>query len=455
MRKVIRDIAGKLSEKLVRIMPFRYFPASHILLEQFFRYRMRKNDFRAVRDYCLYFSEKPGSPDKIKKISADYFCKISLDDKPDIDVIKNLRTGYQEKISQSLDFLASGEKEKACSSFVDALPFAGIPRPAASHLEKAFSIVTGSSSGEKKASACGDSENDYRQAKKIILSGMYWSGTGALYDFFREFEDVKALPVEQRLWKESDYSLGWGLKNIETIDDEGLRQYFLRLFLIPLTGLAMPRCWQDVLGGKVGINSVKNDKNGKYSLSISKFFSTITDLRAEKKLDYSSFLSSSAVFTDRLLNALSGDFSGSILPDNAVHIGDIENFRFFSNAHLVCVFRDPRSNYAARYHENIRFRKNPEDFIKYYRGTRENYVKQLSAFKDCSDKIIEVQFEDFILSEEYRKSLAEKLGLDHSLWSRRKYFRAHKSVKNVYNYRNFSDKAVMDLIGSSLKEYCV
>jgi len=257
LRKIIRDIVGTLSEKLVRILPFRYFPAPHILLEQFFRYRMRKNDFRAVRDYCLYFSEKPGLPDKIKKISADYFCKISLDDKPDIFVMKNLRTGYQKKISQSLDFLASGEKEKAFSSFAESLPFAGIPRPAAAHLEKAFSIIAGTSSDGKNSSAAGGSENDLRQAKKIILSGMYWSGTGALYDFFREFKDVKALPVEQRLWKESDYSLGWGLKNIETIGDEGLKQYLMRLFLIPLTGLAMPRCWQDVLGGKVGINSVK------------------------------------------------------------------------------------------------------------------------------------------------------------------------------------------------------
>ncbi|MDX9802089.1 MAG: hypothetical protein RBT69_12220, partial [Spirochaetia bacterium] len=322
------------------------------------------------------------------------------------------------------------------------------------HLEKAFSIITGSSSGGKRVSTCGDSENDYRQSKKIILSGMYWSGTGALYDYFKEFKDVKALPVEQRLWKESDYSLGWGLKNIEKIDDEGLRQYLIRLFLIPLTGLVMPRCWQDVLGGKVGINSVRNDKRGKYSLSIFDFFRAITCLRAEKKLDYSSFLSLSAILTDRVLNALSGDFSGNILPDNAVHIGDIENFKFFSNAHLICVFRDPRSNYAARYHENIRFRKTPDEFIKYYRETRENYAKKLYKFNDISDKIIEVQFEEFILSEDFRKSLALKLDLDLTGWRRERYFKQYKSEKNVYNYRNFSDSKVIDLIGSSLKEYC-
>ena len=447
MKKVIRNIVGILSEKLIGIFPLRFLPLPHVMLEQYFRYKMRKNDFDTVRDHCIGLSQHPSVSDRIKKISSDYFCKISLDNRPDPLVMNNLKTEYQKKISESMDLLASGKNDKAVDLFREALEIIRIPVAAITSLVDAFRIIV-------EGSASSISGKECRSSKKIILSGMYWSGTGALYDFFREFRDVKPLRGEQRLWKESDYSLDWGLKNIEKLDDLNFRNYLIRLFLIALTGLAMPRNWQDVLAENIGMNSIKNDADGKYSSAVCEYINIITNLMENRILDYNSFLSRSVVFTDQVFNALSGDFNGSILPDNAVHIGDIEAYKFFSNAHLVCVFRDPRSNYAARYHENERFHRDPERFIEYYRETRENFVKKMSGFKDISDTVIEVQFEDFILSEEYRKELALKLGLDPAGWNRQKYFRQHISEKNVFNYRNFSDHKAIDLIASSLGEYC-
>ena len=422
---------------------------------------MRKYDFNTVSRYCIFVSEKRFASDRIKKIAADYFCKISLDNKPDQTVLSRLGTSYQDLVIQSRLAAQNENNVEALSLFSKAVKKAGVPDPAVVLLSDIFRLVTLDKTWERKKSSEKNEENhgigsEIKSSKKIILSGMYWSGTGALYDFFREFSNVAALPGEQRLWKESDYSLNWGLKNIDNISDVDFVKYLERLFLIPLAGLAIPRTWQDVLAENVGINFIRNESAEIFSVAVYDYIKKIKQLWNNNSLDSNTFLNQSVVFTDRILNSFvsKGKTLDIIVPDNAIHIADIEPFRFFSNSILVCVFRDPRSNYAARYRENERFDKNPENFIKYYRETREKFCRDLIRFGKDAERIIEVKFEDFILSEKFRISLAERLGLDLSGWERGKFFLQNKSDRNVYNYRKFHDQGIIRLISDSLEEYC-
>ena len=456
-KKILRKYAGIISENLLRIFPPYLIPFSDKFLEQFYVAKLRKQQFQTVLDYCSKLSEKSFLPEKLKKVSSDYFCKASLDNNPDRTVLDKLAVKYQKKAAESLENLDKNDSSAAVECFKDALFNIGISSSAEKKLTEAFSLLTGEiqNLSDKIDNNIKLKEEQVYSAPKIILSGMNWSGTGALYDYFREFSCVKALPFEQRLWKESDYSLIWGYNNLENLDNKELTEYLLRLFLIPVTGLAMPRNWQDVFGSRVGFANIRNDRTGFYSTAFGDFIKRILELKDRHQLNNKSFLNLSIELTDRILNNVSGNFKGHLLPDNAVHLSDIGTFRFFSNAYLLCVFRDPRSNYAARFHENVRFNRAPDAYIEYYRETRERFVKKKEVLKSLSDRVIEVQFEEFILSAEFRKNLSIKLGLDFSDWKKYRYFKPYVSEKNVLNYKKFHDQKIIDLIGNSLKEYCL
>ena len=455
-RKLLKTSAGIVSEKLLGIFPPYIFPFSEKILEQFFVYKLRKQQFEAVKDFCKKLSEKDFLPEKLKKISSGYYCKACLDNNPDPSVLGSLSTSYQKKTNLAIEALRENDKTSAENSFINALDNACFPERAKENLVKTFNLLTGELSAfHKKYSDPEAVSIPVKSSEKIILSGMNWSGTGALYDYFREFDCVKALPGEQRLWKESDYSLLWGYNNQEKLDRNTFLEYLLRLFFIPMTGLNMPRNWQDVFGSNVGFENIRKDKSGFYSSALYVFLREIIILKSKGMLDNDSFLKAAVELTDRIFNALSDNFEGYILPDNAVHLSDIEPFRFFSSGYLICVFRDPRSNYAARFHENVRFNRDSKAFVKYYRETRESFIRKKGELKEFSDHIIEVQFEEFILSEEFRNNLALKLGLDFSGWKKQRYFKPHISEKNVHNYKKFHDKKTMDFIAESLGEYCL
>ena len=454
LKKLLRISAGLISEKLIYIFPPELIPFSGKILEQFYVYKLRKQEFQAVLDYCIKLSKRLSLPEELKKISSSYFCKASLDNKPDPVVLKKLSTLYQKKTVQSLESLIINERLKAEKYFKEALGNTGVSGAAAENLTAAFSLLSKDTSEIPENNMVSDADPVY-SSKKIILSGMNWSGTGALYDYFKEFSCVGALPDEQRLWKESDYSLIWAYNSLQKLDKNDFREFLLRLFMIPITGLAVPRNYQDVFASNIGLKNIRKDKEGLYSYAVLEFLREIMELREKNSLDGNSFLNRSVKLTDRIFNTLSGNFKGHLLPDNAVHLSDIGTFRFFSNAYLLCVFRDPRSNYAARFHENVRFNRDPETYIKYYRETRESFKEKKRELSSLSDRIIEVQFEEFILSDDYRKNLASTLGLDFSGWKKHKYFKPHVSEKNVYNYRQFHDQKIMEYIADSLKEYCL
>ena len=456
-KKILRKYAGIISENLLRIFPPYLIPFSEKILEQFYVAKLRKQQFQTVLDYCSKLSEKSFLPEKLKKVSSDYFCKASLDNNPDRNVLDKLAVRYQTKTAESLENLNKNNRPAAVKSFKDALINTGISYSAEKNLSAAFSMLAGEiqNVSDKFENNIISKEEQFFSAPKIILSGMNWSGTGALYDYFREFSCVKALPFEQRLWKESDYSLIWGYNNLDNLNDKELSEYLLRLLLIPAAGLAMPRNWQDVFGSHVGFEYIRNDKSGLYAAAVGEFISKILELKKRHQLNKTSFLNRSVELTDKVLNNVSGNFKSHIMPDNSVHLSDIGTFRFFSNAYLLCVFRDPRSNYAARFHENVRFNRDPKAYVKYYRETRESFIRKKEELASLSDRIIEIQFEEFILSEELRNNLSKKIGLDFTDWKKHRYFKPYVSEKNVLNYKKFHDQKIIDLIGNSLKEYCL
>lgn len=101
---------------------------------------------------------------------------------------------------------------------------------------------------------------------------------------------------------------------------------------------------------------------------------------------------------------------------------------------FIAVARDPRDQYLDqirdRYSIAMGIYSDVNEFINFTRENRDNFereVEYLSSFK-----ILKIQFEEFILKEDVRRSLLKEIGL--SAESRMKYFQPSESLKNIRLY---------------------
>jgi len=92
-------------------------------------------------------------------------------------------------------------------------------------------------------------------------------------------------------------------------------------------------------------------------------------------------------------------------------------------------------------------------FIKRYRKRRKKYNSDILSLEKQSSFIHTVQFEDFVLSEEYRNQLAQKIGLDLKDQDKHCFFKPWESEKNIDNYKRFSKQDEINKIEQELPEY--
>jgi hypothetical protein len=138
--------------------------------------------------------------------------------------------------------------------------------------------------------------------------------------------------------------------------------------------------------------------------------------------------------------------------DNIVKLHRLKEIDYMDDTTILCTYRDPRSNYVALYYENLKIKKNVKDFIKEYKTKRQQAKKEYTKAIN-KDSVINVQFEEFVSSEEYRNNLAERISIDLTAQNKHKYFQPWISQKNIYNYKEFPDQQAIRLIEKELSEY--
>ena len=451
MKKRIKKSIRRISAFIIPLFPYKTVPAG--LLRQFMIRCIEKRDFKKVKEYCINMSDTAGVKDRVKKTAAYFFCKVHPDNNPDPEVLRKLQTLSQKTAHDAVELLKRGKTEKASEAFGKYIKEAVDNKKAQvlwlDSFERlaCFSVSKNSGFLEKISL----SKEEEFSPEKILVSGMLWSGSGALYDFFREFDGVRALRNEQRLWKGKPFGLN-SLANYLVNKDEYKKALF-SFFTVALTGMKPPGNWQETLASEIASEFMQKDFDGKYAEAGTYLIEKLAGMLNVRDYDY--FLKAASVFTDKMLNGVMGAGSGPVLIDNPVHAGNIEAFNLFNNAVLFCVFRDPRSNYVSRYYENPRFNRDPEGFVEYYRKTMTRFEERLKNRVRNPEKVIKVQFEEFILSEDYRRSLAVKAGLNLTAQKSGKHFKPHISAKNVFNYKIFFDQDIIKTIEEELNEYCL
>ncbi|MFO7144204.1 hypothetical protein B9T16_22845 [Arthrospira sp. PCC 8006] len=297
--------------------------------------------------------------------------------------------------------------------------------------------------------------SNVRTVQKIVVSGMGWSGSSALYDYFREFKNIKVLKGESRFLEGKSSLLGLYDSILNSTD---CFPSLLELFFTSFLGFKAMKNSSDykVMGGARRFSLGPNTKT--HSENVSRLMGNASPLLAGKGDTLANF----KIFADDVANLLSGE-SGNhnydvVLLNNCIHIGNIRMVDCLKNTRVFCTFRDPRSNFVALKRESIGYLGDASGFIKSKTKNYSKYHSLVSDYeektKNTSNQVLKVQFEKFVLSDTYRQELAQKAGLDLTTHEPHKYFKPWESEKNVYLHHTYENQEEIRAIEQAFPEYC-
>ena len=294
----------------------------------------------------------------------------------------------------------------------------------------------------------------YKPIKKVIASGMGWSGSGAIYDYFKEFTEVTPFELKYEFGLiESKPSL-LAIKN-SAVSFKQFRNVLLDFFGVALLGFADYDSYPKWKRGRVARIMSLSQKKLEYAIIVRHFLKGMSDVWSGKIFNEKLFRKAATNLVDEIAMLFSRKENHIILLDNVIHIYNVEAIELLDEALLLCVFRDPRSNFVARKNEDPKFDSNVESYINNYKMQRKKFDQALNSLQHNKDKVHVIQFEDFVLDEEYRTNLAVKIGLDLSTQSKFKYFKPWESKKNFFLHESYEKQDEIKAIEDALPEYCI
>jgi len=296
-----------------------------------------------------------------------------------------------------------------------------------------------------------------QSVKKILVSGMGWSGSGAMLYFFRDFDTVKLYGGEE------EDSLIRGTPSLRTLRDSvddlvKFNDELIDFFWFTLFGFAKYSSASELHSTRTAIMRTLGEHSTEYALAVNQFLKEIYSSIQEDSLSKSKFDSISSKFINSVLQpALTmQQCNESILLNNVIDIHNISLCSMLDNFNILCSFRDPRAQFVSIMESNPHYRESLfcPLFIKNYRNIRTKFLLDLKELKIQEPYIHSVQFEEFVLDEEYRNSIAGAVGLDLTCHRGNVFFDPKVSEKNIYNYKKYKNQKVIQKIGTKLSEYC-
>lgn len=305
-----------------------------------------------------------------------------------------------------------------------------------------------------------DSYTDNYKSKyrKIISSGMGWSGSGALTAYLREFHQVDYVDVCEFSHIEGPY----GLANLRchTGDKCTYINYLINMFAYTLFGFGLyEKSDNSYEIEKSKLKTRRFLNHTPYIEGVSLFLKQARYMHDGKNgISYKTFSNATNMLMDKICQSFAKGNDSIILMDNVIHIQEVKNIEYLNNTQVVCVYRDPRSNYVALVEEDwkrgrIIQAKGAAAYANFYKRMRrmsELSIKQLSQH---TKNIHHVQFEKFVRSPDYRNNIADKLNLYIKKSDKHTFFNPDESIKNTENYKKYKAQDEIQIIEKKLPEY--
>ena len=293
---------------------------------------------------------------------------------------------------------------------------------------------------------------------KIMVAGHGWSGSTALYDYFCEFADAAAVKGEIALfWSRPNLGDLWQTLQRGQPAEDILIDYFG-------AGLLGAGVWRDYHAGinifKARRYATNQGSRLSYARAARRFCERLAQSAQRRRLSAESFAETAARLIDDVVSALSPADerpqpakSRVILLDNPISMPRLDLSGLVRNATIFCVYRDMRSTYVSRKREAG---VGAETIDQYLDSRHHNpwRVRQLVRELKVPNRIIEVQFEEFVTSRAYRLELAQQAGLDASAQNEFSFFRPWESIKNVFLHEGYEHPEEIRRIEEAFPEFC-
>ena len=314
----------------------------------------------------------------------------------------------------------------------------------------------------------------------LCVAGFGYSGSGAVIDLLKEFDQHYVFEKEFRLIKDPDGIID--LENALIRDWQELKSDIaIRRFieLARITGR------KQKLFSKIGFN-FNEDYNKNFFHCCEKYIDELVDIewngdwpyhlhdlnwfklfvyRIKRKLGVSPDLNDRMYFSspgnrfyqitrsflnELCLNIIDLEQHNTIVLDQALPPYNPENYlRYFDSVKVIVVDRDPRdvylklSNYSSYPTDPV------EDFIKYYKAQRD------AVINNKSDKILRINFENLVFKyEEELEKIYSFLNLslkDHN--NKLTNYFPEKAKKNIGIWKGNKNKRSIKLIEDKLNNY--
>lgn len=314
------------------------------------------------------------------------------------------------------------------------------------------------------AGLAGESQSDFHLAKtrnKIIVSGMGWSGSGAIYDYLKEFPQIHAIAGESSLIEGGGGFTAFvkASKSRNTCTSQVVQFFFRNLLGYYPMGNAS--CFKELRTTRLNAHSA--DIGLSYAQGARDVVRAMLQLVAVAGASIENIEQALMVLCDtiveRLIAAAAPD-DKVLLLDNCIHIQNVRLARYLSKTLLSCCFRDPRTNFVARTREFAGFKESAEEYAKTTAAHRIKFENALDGeFIDCiarnETRVEKVRFEEFVVSEIYRSNLARSMGLLPDKRDAYRYFKPWESFKNTQLHLNYEQPQDIDFIKNQCSEYCV
>lgn len=324
--------------------------------------------------------------------------------------------------------------------------------------------VTGPSAGTASpARAAEDHRADEGEAVRVAVpSGLGWSGSGALTDYLRQFDDAVFPFGNTELTSfRTPYGVAAVFEGLRSGDPAAYRRGVATFLLSGVVGLGSLREPATLEGRKVQNGSLlrafEDDRasaEGMVDLArellarLDAVDVTAADAEGELQGVFRAFFGGVVA-----LGAPEGRVS---VINNCVNGLTLQWLRLLPGARAYVLFRDPRDQFVAQLHEGNRLHKmDSAAFIKKARNYLRSYEEAVADDR-LAAQITRVQFEEFVLCSEAREAIREELGLTSSAApDGRRAFDPEVSAQNIGIHAQHERREDIEHIERELGDYLI
>ena len=283
----------------------------------------------------------------------------------------------------------------------------------------------------------------------LSVSGMGWSGSGAVYDRLRDHRGAVAVAGESRLIEGR-----YGLANLPVGPDHhpiALHLNLRNLYRYNLLGLAPCKDWEDyrhVRNARRSSAGPKGDVIARTGLAaLHELLAAAPDEQAATVARWSPMLLEAATLSQV------GSTERVPILDNVVHVANLGTAGTFPDVLFFAVVRDPRDQFLDMLRSNRGYHGDPVRFANRNRKVR-RVLDDVVAVGSGSVRV--VSFERFVLDDDYREAmLADVIPHLGEPRSKKRRFDASISRQNIGLWRDTDRLDEIRAIEHALPEYLV